>query len=98
MRLAQEMALSALCKTYEINVVGSPKKFLKQNLRTTAHVLMTQILYNIRPGSHTSFIPMDPSCLLYYIHDDMQVNVARVIANEIKMIVESGHRLGNRNS
>ncbi|KAL5057499.1 hypothetical protein RYX36_029103, partial [Vicia faba] len=86
-------ALVLTCKTYETNTAGHPKKFFRQNLRTTASVLMTLVLYSIMPRSHTSFIPMDTSCLLSYILDDRKVDVARVIAYEIKMITENGHRL-----
>ncbi|KAI5410010.1 hypothetical protein KIW84_055472 [Lathyrus oleraceus] len=55
---------------------------------------MTLLLYNIRTKSHTSSIPIDTACLLYYILDERQVDVARVISNEIRMIASSGHRLG----
>ncbi|KAI5435127.1 hypothetical protein KIW84_021813 [Lathyrus oleraceus] len=48
------------------------------------------------PMSHASSIPIDIACLLYYIFYERQVDVARVISNEIRMIASSGHRLGTR--
>ncbi|KAI5441515.1 hypothetical protein KIW84_010841 [Lathyrus oleraceus] len=57
---------------------------------------MTLVLYNIRPRSHTSSIPLDTAYLLYYILDNRYVDVARIILNEIKMITESDHRMGSK--
>lgn len=57
---------------------------------------MTLVLYNIRPRSHTPSIPLDTAYLLYYILDNRQVNIARIISNVIKMISKSGHRLGSK--
>lgn len=83
-------------KSYETNTSGAPKNFLRKNLRTTTQVMMTLVLHNIRLRRNTSSIPLDTGYLLYYILDDRQVDVARIISNEIKMTDESGHRLGNR--
>lgn len=85
-------------KSYEVNAAGAPKNFLRKNLTMIAQVLMTLVLYNIRPRSHTSSILLDITYLLYYILDDIQVDVGRIISNEIKMITESAHRLGSKTS
>ncbi|KAI5411676.1 hypothetical protein KIW84_056665 [Lathyrus oleraceus] len=58
--------------------------------------MTTLVLHNIRPRSNTSLVPMDMAYLMYYILQDRQVDVARVISNDIKMIVENGHKLGIR--
>ncbi|KAI5426646.1 hypothetical protein KIW84_032175 [Lathyrus oleraceus] len=83
-------------RTYVTNALGHPTKFNRWDLNTAAQVLMTLVLYNIRPMSNTSSIPMDTAYLLYYIIDEGQVYVERIIANEMKMIASSGHHLGNR--
>ncbi|KAI5443134.1 hypothetical protein KIW84_011971 [Lathyrus oleraceus] len=82
-------------RTYVTNASGRPIKFNTWDLNTSSQVLMTLVLYNIRPKSHTSSIPMNIACLLYYIIDDKHVDMARIIANEMKMIVSRGHHLGN---
>ncbi|KAI5408750.1 hypothetical protein KIW84_054547 [Lathyrus oleraceus] len=67
-------------------------------MTVNAQVLMTLLLYNIRTMSHTSSIPIDTTCLLYYIFNERHVDVARVIYMEIRMISSSGHRFGTRTS
>ncbi|KAI5445340.1 hypothetical protein KIW84_013537 [Lathyrus oleraceus] len=83
-------------KSYEVNVSGAPKNFLRKELKITAHVMMTLVFYNIRTRSHTSSIPLDTAYLLYYILGNRQVDVARIILNEIKMIAKSGHQLRSK--
>ncbi|KAI5415720.1 uncharacterized protein LOC127073273 [Lathyrus oleraceus] len=83
-------------KSYETNASGSPKNFPRKNLRTMTQVMMMLVIHNIRPRSDTSSVPLDTAYLLYYILDYRQVDVARIIPNEIKIIDESGHRLGSR--
>ncbi|KAI5422705.1 hypothetical protein KIW84_045937 [Lathyrus oleraceus] len=39
---------------------------------------------------------MDTTCLLYYIIDERQVDMAKIIDNEMKMITSSSHHLGNK--
>lgn len=89
-------ALMMKSKSYEVNAYGAPNNFLRKKLKAATRVIMTLVLYNIRPKSHTSSIPLDTSYLLYYILDNKYVDVDRIILNEIKMIVESGHRLGSK--
>ncbi|KAI5408747.1 hypothetical protein KIW84_054544 [Lathyrus oleraceus] len=67
-------------------------------MTVNAQVLMTLLLYNIRTMSHTSSIPIDTTCLLYYIFNEWHVDVARVISMEIRMISSYGHRFGTRTS
>ncbi|KAL5055567.1 hypothetical protein RYX36_036249 [Vicia faba] len=40
-------------KSYETNSIGDLKKFKRKNLRTIAQVMITLVLHNIRPISHT---------------------------------------------
>lgn len=83
-------------KSYEVNVARALKNFLRKNLTTKAHVLMTLVLYNIRPRSHTSTIPLNTTYILYYILDDRHIDVARIVANMIKMITGSRYQLGSK--
>lgn len=79
-----------------MNASGLPVKFLRKDMNVNAQVLMTMLLYNISPRSHTSSIPIYTTCLLCCILDERQVDVMWVISNEIRMITSSGHRLGTR--
>ncbi|KAI5433295.1 hypothetical protein KIW84_020539 [Lathyrus oleraceus] len=81
---------------YVINALGLPVKFLRKDMNVNAQVIKIPLLYNIRPKSHTSSINIDTACLLHYILDKRQVDVARVNSNEIIIIASSGHRLGTR--
>lgn len=80
--------------SYVVNASGLSVKFLRKDMNVNAQVLMTLLLYNTRPKSHTSFVPIDNACLLYYILDERQMDVAWVISNEIRMTSSSDHRLG----
>lgn len=84
-------ALVMTGKSYEVNASGAPNKFLRKKLKTAARVMMTLVFYNIRPRSHTTSIPLDIAYLLYYILDNREVDIARIISNEIKLIFKSGH-------
>lgn len=65
-------------------------------MKTRAQVALTLMLYNIRPHSHTSIVPVERSYLLYYLIDGKEVDIARIISNEIKAIVESGTKPGSK--
>lgn len=83
-------------RTYVTNASGHPTKFNRRDLNIVSQVLMTLVLYNIRPRSHTSSIPMDTACFLYYIIDERQVDMERIISNEMKMISLRGRPLNNK--
>ncbi|KAI5415093.1 hypothetical protein KIW84_040521 [Lathyrus oleraceus] len=83
-------------RSYVVNASGLLVKFLRKDMNVHAQVLMNLLLYNIKPMSHTSSIPIDTAYLLYYILDEKQVDATRVISNEIIMISSSGHRWGTR--
>ncbi|KAL5100043.1 hypothetical protein RYX36_004370 [Vicia faba] len=88
-----------LCKgghTYEVNALRNPLKFNRKSLKTKAQVLMFVVLYKIRPRSHTSSIPVETTCLLSYMLDEATIDIARVILNEMKRVVLSNTRLGDR--
>ncbi|KAL5056350.1 hypothetical protein RYX36_037032 [Vicia faba] len=66
------------------------------SLKKEARVLMVAFLYNIRPHSHPSSIPMETACLLSYILDKKLVDAARLIANELNKVALGGTRYGDR--
>ncbi|KAL5074805.1 hypothetical protein RYX36_013789 [Vicia faba] len=82
--------------SYELSAGGIPQKFIRGSLKTKAQLLMTVVLYNIRPHSHTSSIPMEVGGLLDCILEGKTVDVARLISNELKKVALSGTSLGDR--
>ncbi|KAL5082502.1 hypothetical protein RYX36_010923, partial [Vicia faba] len=65
-------------------------------MNTKTQLYVTLLLYNIKPRSHTSTIPVDSACLLHYVIKGWQIDVAQVISNEIQKIAISGHSLGSK--
>lgn len=52
------------------------------------------VLTNIKPKSHTSTVPIPVAYLVHCIFMNIQIDVARVIALEMKSVVESGLKSG----
>ncbi|KAL5079433.1 hypothetical protein RYX36_007854 [Vicia faba] len=76
-----EQLRARLCKsghTYEVNASGHPLKFSQKSLKTNDQVLMCMILYNLRPLSNTSSIPVETISLLSYMLDEATIDIARV--------------------
>ncbi|KAI5426448.1 hypothetical protein KIW84_032031 [Lathyrus oleraceus] len=67
-------------------------------MTTRAQVTLTLMLYKIRAHNHTSSIPMEKSHLLYYFVEVREVDVAQIILNEIRTIVENGSKLGEKSN
>ncbi|GAU25963.1 hypothetical protein TSUD_373640 [Trifolium subterraneum] len=66
-----------------------------RNQKTTFHqLLLLLVLQNIQPCSHMSDGTTDVMGLIYYIDQGWEVDVAGVIANEIKLFAESGLKPG----
>ncbi|KAL5095922.1 hypothetical protein RYX36_000249, partial [Vicia faba] len=55
-----------------------------------ARLLLLFILYNLRPRSHASTFTLDMTQLLYLIMSGERINVAQIIANEMRNVAESG--------
>src|ERR1051325_9945296 len=85
--LRRKLCLSG--HSYELNKAGQPLKFNRSSLKTSAHVLMCVALYNLRPRSHTSSIPMETAELIAYILDQTQIDFGWLIANELKRVALS---------
>ncbi|KAI5405497.1 hypothetical protein KIW84_052328 [Lathyrus oleraceus] len=64
-----------IMREFYSNALPIEVKFLRKDMNVNAQVLMTLLLYNIRPMSHTSSIPVDTACLLYYILDERHAGV-----------------------
>ncbi|KAL5073863.1 hypothetical protein RYX36_012847, partial [Vicia faba] len=75
---------------------ANPVHFKRRDMNTKAQLYATLLLYNIKPRSHTSTIPIDTTFLLYYTIKGCKIDVAQNISNEIQKIAISGHSHGNK--
>ena len=94
-----DMLRNKLClsgHSYELNRAGQPLKFNRASLKTSARVMMCVALYNLRPRSHTSSIPMETVGLIAYMLDEEQIDFGRLIANELKRVTLSYTSRGER--
>ncbi|GAU30940.1 hypothetical protein TSUD_143880 [Trifolium subterraneum] len=67
-----------------------PLRALRNQMTTFTQLLLLLVLRNIQPCSHMSDGTTDVMGLIYYIDQGWEVDVAGVIANEIKLFAESG--------
>ncbi|KAL5076562.1 hypothetical protein RYX36_015546 [Vicia faba] len=79
-----------------LNDSNQPVHFKRCDMNIKMQLYATLLLYNIKPRSHTSTIPIDTACLLYYMIKGWQINMAQMISNEIQRIFISGHSHGNK--
>lgn len=70
-------------RTFDLNDQGFPKSWKRENLNLEARAYLVLLLNNIRPRSHSTTIPLDVGCLLYYIMTGNSVDVASIIAGEM---------------
>ncbi|KAI5401703.1 hypothetical protein KIW84_066245 [Lathyrus oleraceus] len=68
----------------------------RENLNLEARAYLVLLLNNIRPRSHRTTIPLDVSCLLYYIMIGKSVDVASIIAHEMRKVATSGTKFGGK--
>lgn len=83
-------------KTFDLNDQGLPKSWKRENLNLEARVFLVLLLNNIRPRSHNTTIPLDVGCLLYYIMIGKFVDVASIIAGEMRKMAISGTKFGGK--
>ncbi|KAL5068191.1 hypothetical protein RYX36_019078 [Vicia faba] len=81
---------------FVFNASNQPVNFKRGYVNTKAQLYATILLYNINPRSHTSTIPVDMACLLYYMIKGWKIYVAQLISNEIQKIAMSGLTHGNK--
>ena len=79
-----------------MNDQGFPKSWKRENLNLEARAYLVLLLNNIRPRSHSTTIPLDVGCLLYYIMIGKSVDVASIIAGEMRKVVTSGTKFGGK--
>ncbi|KAK2395558.1 hypothetical protein QL285_057284 [Trifolium repens] len=77
-------------RTYDVSAAGRPHRALKGDMTTPAQVILKLIVHNIRPESHTSSTTVDVTPLICSILDGTKVDVARIIATELRHIALSG--------
>jgi hypothetical protein len=85
-------------KTFEFNGAGKPKRVVREHLNSTAQAILIFILNNVKPRSHVSSVTMDFLGILFHIIANLQVDLAKIIANEMKAIVLSGIGAGGAKS
>ncbi|GAU42857.1 hypothetical protein TSUD_13250 [Trifolium subterraneum] len=74
----------------QLNSVGLPLRAMRGDMKQKAQLTLLFILHNVIPRSHLSDAPMNILGLLYCLHVGKDIDVARVIANEMKVIASSG--------
>lgn len=85
-------------KTYDLNDQGFPKSWKRESLDLEARAYLMLLLNNIRPRSHSTTIPLDVECLLYYIMIGKSVDVASIITGEMHKVASSGTKSGGKAS
>ncbi|KAL5097711.1 hypothetical protein RYX36_002038 [Vicia faba] len=96
LNLVSETLDLTLNHSFFLNASNQPIHFKICDMNTKVQFYATLLLYNIKPRSHTSTIPIDTTCLFYYMIKGWQIDVARVISNEIQIIAINGHSHGNK--
>ncbi|KAL5067888.1 hypothetical protein RYX36_018775 [Vicia faba] len=91
----ETLSLTPNCGFF-LNASNQPVHFKRCDMNTKTQLYATLLLYNIKPRSHASTIPIDTACLLYYMIKEWKIDVAQVISNEIRRIAISGHSHGNK--
>lgn len=94
-----EAVNATLCirgKSFDLNDQGHPKSWKRENFNLGARAFLVLLLSNIRPRSHTTTIPLDVGCLLYCIMVGKSVDVASIIAEEMRKMVLSGTKFGGK--
>ncbi|GAU39930.1 hypothetical protein TSUD_275300 [Trifolium subterraneum] len=77
----------------EYNADGSsPLREIRDDLTKLSQLLLLLVLNNILPKSHTSDATMRVLGLMYFMDQGLQIDVALVIAQEMKYMVLSGIR------
>ncbi|XP_050909476.1 uncharacterized protein LOC127123285 [Lathyrus oleraceus] len=81
-------------KSVEVNPSGVPMRYHREDMIPLAQLILMLVLTNIKPKSHTSTVPIPVAHLVHCILTNVQIDVARIIAIEMKSVVESGLKSG----
>ncbi|MCI23497.1 hypothetical protein A2U01_0044677, partial [Trifolium medium] len=76
--------------TFRCNRVNQPLRAMRDEMKVKVQLVLLFILYNLLPRSHLSDAPMNIAGLLYMVTAGTDVDIARVISNEMKAIACSG--------
>ncbi|KAI5420490.1 hypothetical protein KIW84_044330 [Lathyrus oleraceus] len=83
-------------KSVELNPSGVPMRYHREDMTPMAQLILLLVLTNIQPKSHTSTVPIPVAHLVHSILTNVEIDVARIIANELKSVIESGLKSGAR--
>ncbi|KAI5430477.1 hypothetical protein KIW84_034891 [Lathyrus oleraceus] len=83
-------------KSVEPNPSGVPMRYHREDMTPMAQLILLLVLTNIQPKSHTSTVPIPVAHLVHSILANVEIDVARIIANELKTVIESGLKSGAR--
>jgi hypothetical protein len=81
-------------KSVELNPSGVPMRYHREDMIPLAQLILLLVLTNIKPKSHTSTVPIPVAHLVHCILTNIQIDVARIIALELKSVIESGLKSG----
>ena len=76
-------------KSVEVNRSGVPVRYHREDMIPLAQLILMLVLTNIKPKSHASTVPIPVAHLVHCILTNVQIDVARIIAIEMKFVVES---------
>ncbi|GAU51860.1 hypothetical protein TSUD_416440 [Trifolium subterraneum] len=77
-------------ESFQLNNQREERRAIKETLTIPAQIIHLLICYNLKPRSHVHTAPMDRATLIWYILTGREVDIARVIANEMRSVAESG--------
>jgi hypothetical protein len=77
-------------KKYDRSEAVIPHRAMYSNMTVPAQVIFKFIVHNVWPKSHTSSSTLKVTPLIWYILSGGEVDIARIIARELKKIVISG--------
>lgn len=78
-------------RSVQLNTLEVPIRYQRDDLTPFSQAYLFVFLHNIRPRRHTSTFPLDTKNLQFHIVKGRHVDVACIIAGELKMVLESGH-------
>ncbi|KAI5422074.1 hypothetical protein KIW84_045503 [Lathyrus oleraceus] len=83
-------------KSVELNPSGVPMRYHREDMTPMAQLILLLVLTNIQLKSHTSTVSIPVAHLVHSILTNVEIDVARIIANELKSVIESGLKSGAR--
>ncbi|QCD97300.1 hypothetical protein DEO72_LG6g2010 [Vigna unguiculata] len=91
-----EAIAARLCipgESYMIGVSSTPVRILRKHLNSLAHMWSVFSYNNISPNTHTSYINLERSYLIFAIMTGIEIDIGAVISQEITLIVSNATKL-----